>query len=86
METLISLKRIIDTLPPYVKKQLETDGPEKVFVSLDDVIKSLSDYEKNTFLGNFEKTLPQALVTLDEFDDDVIISYLEDKDYKVIGW
>ena len=86
METLISLKRIIDTLPPYAKKQLETDGPEKVFVALDDVIKSLSDYEKDTFLGNFEKTLPQAVVTLDDFDDDVIISYLEDRDYKVIGW
>ena len=88
METYVTLKRIIDTLPLYARKEMEENGPEHTNVSLEEIVKSLSEYEKNTFFENVEKELPIDVqfsrITLDDFDDDDIIYYLENRGYRVI--
>ena len=88
METYVTLKRIIDTLPLYARKEMEENGPEHTNVSLEEIVKSLSEYEKNTFFKNVEKELPIDVqfsrITLDDFDDDDIIYYLENRGYRVI--
>lgn len=84
METYVTLKRIIDTLPLYARKEMEENGPEHTNVSLEEIVKSLSEYEKNTFFENVEKELPNSKITLDDFDDDDIIYYLENRGYRVI--
>jgi hypothetical protein len=88
METYVTLKRIIDTLPLYARKEMEENGPERTNVSLEEIVKSLSEYEKNTFFKNVEKELPIDIqfsrITLDDFDDDDIIYHLENRGYRVI--
>lgn len=88
METYVTLKRIIDTLPLYARKEMEENGPERTNVSLEEIVKSLSEYEKNTFFENVEKELPIDVqfsrITLDDFDDDDIIYHLENRGYRVI--
>jgi hypothetical protein len=84
METYVTLKRIIDTLPLYARKEMEENGPEHTNVSLEEIVKSLSEYEKNTFFENVEEELPNSKITLDDFDDDDIIYYLENRGYRVI--
>lgn len=88
METYVTLKRIIDTLPLYARKEMEENGPERTNVSLEEIAKSLSEYEKNTFFKNVEKELPIDVqfsrITLDDFDDDDIIYHLENRGYRVI--
>lgn len=88
METYVTLKRIIDTLPLYARKEMEENGPEHTNVSLEEIVKSLSEYEKNTFFKNVEKELPIDVqfsrITLDDFDDDDIIYHLENRGYRVI--
>jgi hypothetical protein len=84
METYVTLKRIIDTLPLYARKEMEENGPEHTNVSLEEVVKSLSEYEKNTFFENVEEELPNSKITLDDFDDDDIIYHLENRGYRVI--
>lgn len=84
METYVTLKRIIDTLPLYARKEMEENGPEHTNVSLEGIVKSLSEYEKNTFFENVEKYLPNSKITLDDFDDDDIIYYLKNRGYRVI--
>lgn len=84
METYVTLKRIIDTLPLYAKKEMEENGPEHTNVSLEEIVKSLNEYEKKTFFENVEKELPNSNITLDDFDDDDIIYYLENRGYRVI--
>lgn len=86
METYVTLKRIIDTLPLYERNEMEEKGFEHTNVSLEEVVKSLSDYEKNVFLENIEKELPRSKVTLDDFDDDDIVEHLRDMGYRVNGW
>lgn len=83
METYVTLKRIIDTLPLYAKKEMEENGPEHTNVSLEEIVKSLNEYEKKTFFENVEKELPNSNITLDDFDDDDIIYYLENRGYRV---
>ena len=85
METYVTLKRIIDTLPLYARKEMEENGPEHTNVSLEEVVKSLSEYEKNTFFENVEKELPNSKITLYDFDDDDIIYYLKGRGYRVIA-
>lgn len=86
METYVTLKRIIDTLPLYTRKEMEENGPEHTNVSLEEIVKSLSEYEKNTFFENLEEELPNSkIITLDDFDDDDIIYYLENRGYRVIA-
>jgi hypothetical protein len=84
METYVTLKRIIDTLPLYARKEMEENGPERTNVSLEEIVKSLSEYEKNTFFENVEEELPNSKITLDDFDDDDIIYHLENRGYRVI--
>ena len=84
METYVTLKRIIDTLPLYARKEMEENGPEHTNVSLEEIVKSLSEYEKNTFFENVEEELPNSKITLDDFDDDDIIYHLENRGYRVI--
>lgn len=84
METYVTLKRIIDTLPQYARKEMEENGPEHTNVSLEEVVKSLSEYEKCTFFKNVEKELPNSKITLEDFDYDDIIYYLENRGYRVI--
>lgn len=86
METYVTLKRIIDTLPLYARNEMEEKGFEHTNVSLEEVVKSLSDYEKKVFLENIEKELPRSKVTLDDFDDDDIVEHLRDMGYRVNGW
>lgn len=86
METYVTLKRIIDTLPLYARNEMEEKGFEHTNVSLEEVVKSLSDYEKKVFLENIEKELPRSKVTLDDFDVDDIVEHLRDMDYRVNGW
>lgn len=86
METYVTLKRIIDTLPLYARNEMEEKGFEHTNVSLEEVVKSLSDYEKNVFLENIEKELPRSKVTLYDFDEDDIVEYLRDMGYRVNGW
>lgn len=49
-----------------------------------EIVKSLNEYEKKTFFENVEKELPNSNITLDDFDDDDIIYYLENRGYRVI--
>lgn len=86
METYVTLKRIIDTLPLYARNEMEEKGFEHTNVSLEEVVKSLSDYEKNVFLENIEKELPRSKVTLYDFDVDDIVEHLRDMGYRVNGW
>lgn len=86
METYVTLKRIIDTLPLYARNEMEEKGFEHTNVSLEEVVKSLSDYEKKVFLENIEKELPSSKITLVDFDDDDIVEYLRDMGYRVNGW
>lgn len=86
METYVTLKRIIDTLPLYERNEMEEKGFEHTNVSLEEVVKSLSDYEKKVFLENIEKELPRSKITLDDFDDDDIVEHLRDMGYRVNGW
>lgn len=86
METYVTLKRIIDTLPLYARNEMEEKGFEHTNVSLEEVVKSLSDYEKKVFLENIEKELPRSKVTLDDFDVDDIVEHLRDMGYRVNGW
>ena len=65
---------------------MEEKGFEHTNVSLEEVVKSLSDYEKKVFLENIEKELPRSKVTLDDFDDDDIVEHLRDMGYRVNGW
>lgn len=93
MYTLINLKKIIDTLPPYEKANLEQNGAEYVNVCLEDIINLMSDYEKDEFFENSEVTKDfekwfrgNCGSNLDCYDDYDIAEYLRDRGYTVTEW
>lgn len=98
MYTQISLKRIIDALPIYAKRELEENGPDKVMVNIEDIFKCLDEYEFNEFVKEHQDDICylsnhvdtdvilaslSATEKLDTIDDDDIVSYLEERGYTV---
>lgn len=80
--TFVNLQKIIDTLPCYEKTRLETEGAANVQVCLEDVIELLLPHEKEEFLDKYIQK-SECHITLDDFDIDDIVAYLDSCGYIV---
>ena len=87
--TFVNLQKIIDTLPCYEKTRLETEGAANAQVCLEDIIELLTPYEKEEFLNKYNEqyvhTQNNAYLypSLDDFDDDEIVDYLQQRGYEI---
>lgn len=87
--TFVNLQKIIDTLPCYEKTRLETEGTANVQVCLEDIIELLTPYEKEEFLNKYNeqdahtKNSAYPYPSLDDFDDDEIVDYLQQRGYEI---
>ena len=79
--TFVNLQKIIDTLPCYEKTRLETEGAANVQVCLEDIFELLTPYEKEEFLNKYNEQY--AYPSLDDFDDDEIVDYLQQRGYEI---
>jgi len=83
--TYVNLQKIIDTLPCYEKTRLETEGAANVQVCLEDIIELLAPYEKEEFLNKYNEQSADK-ISLDDFDDDEIVDYLQQRGYEITDW
>lgn len=86
--TFVNLQKIIDTLPCYEKTRLDTEGAANVQVCLDDIWDNLPEYEKSEFIRNHTNEIVGNIhtydnVSLDDFDIDDIVAYLDNCGYTV---
>lgn len=96
--TFVNLQKIIDTLPCYEKTRLDTEGAANVQVCLDDIWDNLPEYEKSEFIRNHANEFISNIhthdiinwdsfvkdnVSLDDFDTDDMVAYLENCGYIV---
>lgn len=86
--TFVNLQKIIDTLPCYEKTRLDTEGAANVQVCLEDIIELLAPSEKEEFLNKYNDTQNNTYLypSLDDFDDDEIVDYLQQRGYEVESW
>lgn len=87
MNTLISLKKIIDTLPLYEKQKLEQDGAEHVNVCLEDILLSMDEYERAMFFEENEKNMEIGKYyhrDLSDFSISEIEDYIESLGYELL--
>lgn len=90
--TFVNLQKIIDTLPCYEKTRLDTEGAANVQVCLEDIFELLTPYEQEEFLNKYNeqyvhtKSNTYMYSSLDDFDDDEIVDYLQQRGYEVESW
>jgi len=90
--TFVNLQKIIDTLPCYEKTQLDTEGAANVQVCLEDIFELLTPYEQEEFLNKYNEQYVHTpnntymYSSLDDFDDDEIVDYLQQRGYEVESW
>ena len=84
--TFVNLQKIIDTLPCYEKTRLDTEGAANVQVCLEDIIELLAPHEKEEFLDKYNEQYVDKQTSLDDFDDDEIVDYLQQRGYEVESW
>jgi len=68
MNTQITIKQIIDSLPLYAQRDLKTLGMSKVYVNLEDLFDNLPDWQKQEFIENIQDTAKLYL----DYDEPVV--------------